>query len=75
MPWLVKDLSTEYNLLEPLALKQLTGSILAKHERLSLITTLFLDHDRIQTLENLSGEAARTFIDVVDEASDHVVSH
>lgn len=47
---------------------------LAAHERRSLVATIFSDHDQIKMVEHLSGDDAQNFIDVVDEASLHIIS-
>ena len=42
---------------------------LAADERISLITTIFSDHNQIGVVEQLSGDDAQTFIDTIDEVS------
>lgn len=44
-------------------------------ERVSLTTALFLDRNQVEMVENLSGEDAQAFIDVLDEASCRTISH
>ena len=51
------------------AWKQLISHTLAADERISLITTIFSDHNQIGVVEQLSGDDAQTFIDTIDEVS------
>ena len=51
------------------AWKQLTSRTLATHERISLITAIFSDRDQVKMVENLIGNDAQNFIDVIDEVS------
>jgi hypothetical protein len=51
------------------AWKLLISHTLATHERISLITAIFSDNDQVDMVENLSGDDAQNFIDVVDEVS------
>ena len=38
-------------------------------ERVSLIAQIFSDRDQVEMVNNLSGDDAQTFVDMVDEAS------
>lgn len=38
-------------------------------ECISLVTAIFLDCDQVEVVENLCGDDAQAFIDVIDEAS------
>ena len=51
--------------------KRLIGRTLATEERISLITTIFLDNDQVEMVEHLTGNDAQAFIDVVDGVSHH----
>ena len=42
---------------------------LAMDERISLITTIFLDQNQVEMVERLSGNDAQTFIDKIDEVN------
>lgn len=53
------------------AWRSLVDPTLAIHERVSAIETIFSEPDEIQVVENLSGEDAKVFIDVIDEVSTH----
>ena len=55
--------------------KRLISPALSMDERVSLITSVFSDRDEIEVFRNLSGDDARAFVDVVDEASIHVLLH
>lgn len=37
--------------------------------RISLITTIFLDDNQVETVGQLTGNDAQTFVDIIDEAS------
>ena len=54
--------------------KRLIDHLLSTNERISLITTIFLDHNQIETVEQLYGENAQTFVDTIDEVSRHTMS-
>ena len=51
------------------AWKLLISSTLTMNERISLIMTIFLDHNQVEMVGNLSGDDAQTFVDMLDEAS------
>jgi len=51
------------------AWKRLVRDPLPKHERISLITMIFSDHNQIRTVMHLSRDDAQTFIDKIDEVS------
>ena len=51
------------------AWKRLISDPLSADERISLITTIFSDHDMTKVVEYLSGDDAQTFINVIDEVS------
>ncbi|KAF9646886.1 kinase-like protein [Thelephora ganbajun] len=53
----------------PPAWKKLIGHTLPTDERISLITSIFSDHDEVGVLEYLSSGDARAFIDMVDKVS------
>jgi hypothetical protein len=40
-----------------------------------LITTIFSDHNPVEKFGDLSGDDAQTLIDMLDEASFHMISH
>lgn len=42
---------------------------LTPHERISLITEIFSDHNQVTIVGHLAGDDAQTFIDMVDEVS------
>ena len=48
------------------AWKYLIDRPLTTDERVSLIANLFSDHDETETLKDLSGGDAQSFIDVID---------
>jgi hypothetical protein len=47
----------------------LIGNTLSTRDRISLITTIFSDHDQVEMVGNLCGDDAQSFIDVIDEVS------
>ena len=49
--------------------KLLISHTLTMNERISLITTIVLDHNQVEMVRNLSGDDAQTFVDMLDEAS------
>jgi len=53
------------------AWKRLIGGSLAKEERISLITDLFSDRDETETVRDLHGDNAQSFVDVIDEVLPH----
>ena len=57
------------------AWKQLINHTLTTDERISLITTIFVNYNQVGVVEQLSGDDAQTFIDTIDEVSFHTVSH
>jgi len=57
------------------AWKQLISHTLATDERISLITTIFLDENQVKMVERLSGDDAQTFIDKIDEVGLRTNSH
>jgi len=48
---------------------------IATHERISLATTIFSDHNQVKTVGQLSGDDAQNFIDVIDDVSPCTISH
>jgi hypothetical protein len=54
------------------AWKLLIGPTLTTSERMSLITTVFSDNTQVEMIENLIGDDAQKFVDVIDEVSLHV---
>ena len=51
------------------------SNILAMPERISLIGTIFSDHNQVEMVGNISGDDAQAFIDVIDDVSPHTISH
>ncbi|KAF9642914.1 kinase-like protein [Thelephora ganbajun] len=58
---------------DPPAWKRLIGHTLSTNEHISLITSLFSDRSEVEVLENLSGDDAQAFIDVIDEENQFVM--
>ena len=56
------------------AWKRLISDPLSTEERISLMTSIFSDHNEVKVVEYLSGDNAQTFIDVTYEASLHALS-
>jgi hypothetical protein len=48
------------------AWEQLLSHTLPAHERSSLIVTTFSDHNQVKAIEDLSGDDAQNFIDMID---------
>ena len=46
---------------------------LSTDERIPLIKSIFSDRDEVVVFEYLPGDDAQTFVDVIDEASVHVL--
>jgi len=55
--------------------KRSLNSTLSTQERITLITTVFSDHDKIEEAGRLSGADAQTFVDMIDGVSPHTTSH
>ena len=55
------------------AWKQLISHTLAAHDRISLITAVFLDDNRVKRVGLLSGDGAQNFIDMIDEVGPHMI--
>jgi len=53
--------------LKPPAWKRLISSTVAPHERVALITGIFSDQKEVETIRNLCGDDAQTFVDLIDE--------
>lgn len=53
------------------AWRRLISHSLTAEERISLITTISLDDDQVKMVEQLSGDDAQTFVDVIDEVITH----
>jgi len=47
---------------------------LSNHERISLIISIFSDHNGVEVVGHLSGGDAQAFVDVIDEAGIQVLS-
>ena len=45
------------------------------HERISLISTVFSDHDEGEMVRNLSGDDAQNFVNMIDEVSTAYFHH
>ena len=58
----------------PPAWKQLISPTLAIHKRIPLIESIFSDHDEVEVVGHLRGDDAQAFINVIDEASFHILS-
>ena len=56
---------------EVTAWKRLISHTLTVEERISLITTIFSDDNQVETVGQLSGSDAQTFVDTIDEVSLH----
>ena len=56
------------------AWKRLISYPLSKHERISLIISIFSDHNGVEVVGHLSGDDAQDFVDAIDEASIQVLS-
>ena len=54
---------------DPPAWKRLISYTLTTDERISLIATIFSDHNQVQVVKHLSGHDAQIFIDTIDEVS------
>ena len=57
------------------AWKQLISDTITMDQRVSLITVIFSDNNRIEMVERLSGDDAQAFIDRVGDVSPCTVSH
>ena len=55
--------------------KHLISGPLAKHERASMIATIFSNRDEIDTIRNLSGDDAQTLVNVIYEVCPHTLFH
>ena len=55
------------------AWKRLINRPLTSKERISLITDIFSDRDETEIVKNLSGEDARSFVDVIDQVIPPVI--
>jgi hypothetical protein len=51
----------------------LISNTLATPERISLIGTIFSDHNQVEMVENLSRDDAQAFIDEIDDVSPHKI--
>jgi len=52
--------------LDSLAWKRLLSKTLTTRERVSLVITIFSDHNRVEIPRHLSRDDAQTFIDIID---------
>ena len=55
------------------AWKQLISHTLATHDRISLITAVFLDDNQVKRVGLFSGDGAQNFIDMIDEVGPHTI--
>jgi len=55
----------------PPAWKRLISRSFSVHDRISLITSIFLDRNEVKVVERLTGDDAQSFIDVISEVSLH----
>ena len=55
------------------AWKRLISPTLSAHDRISLITSIFLDRNEVEVVGNLSGYDAQTYVNVVNEVSIHIL--
>ena len=53
--------------------KQLINPTLSENERFELIEAIFSDNDEAEVFKYLSGNGAQAFVDVIDEASVHIL--
>ena len=57
----------------PPAWKRLISPKASTNERIDLIKSLFSDPDEVEVSKYLSGDDAQDFVDVIDEASTHIL--
>lgn len=55
--------------------KQLISRNIPAPERISLITTIFLDDCQVEMLEHLSVDDTQSFVDVIDEVSQRAIPY
>ena len=55
--------------------KKLISYPLSVHERISLLISIFSDHDEVEVVGRLSGEDAQTFVDLIAEVGTSTLSH
>ena len=60
---------------EVAAWKRLISHTLTMNERISLITMIFLDDNQVETVGQLYGSDAQTFVDTIDGVSLHKSLH
>ena len=53
----------------------MTDHTLATHDRISLITKMFLDDNQVKLVEQLSGDDAQNFIVMIDKVSPRTIPH
>jgi len=56
------------------AWKRLIDRSLTTDERISLIKSIFSNHDENEMVKRLCGDDAQTFVDVIDEVLRHFIS-
>ena len=57
------------------AWKQLISRTSTTDERISLITTIFVDRDQVEMVMRLSGDDAQTLVNVIDEVRPCIILH
>ena len=58
----------------PPSWKQLVDDSLSVNERISLMVSIFCDHEAVEMVERLSGEDARAFVDLIAEVGTRALS-
>ena len=53
----------------------MTDHTLATHDWISLITKMFEDDNQVKVVEQLSGDDAQNFIDMIDKVTPHTILH
>jgi hypothetical protein len=59
---------------DPPSWKQLINDSLSMNERISLMMSIFSDHDEVEVVGRLSGEHAQTFVDLIAEVGTFTLS-
>ena len=59
----------------PPSWKQLINDSLSVNERISLMVSVFSDHDEVEVVGRLSGEDAQTFVDLIAEVGTSALLH
>ena len=60
---------------DPPSWKQLVDDSLSVNERISLMVSIFSDHDEVEVVGRLSGDDAQTFVDLIAEVGTSTLSH